>query len=126
MELFEKYKTKFNDFGVDTFLRKSHFMGQIEFESDLKPISENLNYSETALLNFFGKYFTAETAKLYARQPEQIANIVYANRMGNGDTASGDGWKYRGRGFIQLTGKNNYQLLSDYTGTDYVNNPDLL
>ncbi len=126
MELFKKYRTKFNEFGVNTNLRKAHFMGQIEFESNLKPISENLNYSESALINIFGKYFTEETAKLYARKPEQIANIIYSNRMGNGDTESGDGWSYRGRGFIQLTGKNNYKNLSDYTGIDFVSDPDQL
>lgn len=126
MELYEKYRTKFKEFGVDTNLRKAHFMAQIEHESNLEPVSENLNYSESALLRVFGKYFTKETAKEYARKPEKIANVVYANRMGNGDTASGDGWSYRGKGFIQLTGKNNYKSLTDFTGIDYVSNPEML
>ena len=126
MELYQKYRTKFKEFGVNTNLRKAHFMAQIEHESNLKPVSENLNYSETALLSVFGKYFTPETAKEYARQPEKIANIVYANRMGNGDTASGEGWKFRGKGFIQLTGKNNYKSLTEYTGIDYVSYPEML
>ena len=101
-------------------------MAQIEHESNLEPISENLNYSESALLRVFGKYFTEETAKEYARKPEKIANVVYANRMGNGDTASGDGFKYCGKGFIQLTGKNNYKSLTEFTGIDYVSNPEML
>tara|TARA_R110002012_G_scaffold311694_1_gene521387 strand:+ start:1879 stop:2436 length:558 start_codon:yes stop_codon:yes gene_type:complete len=126
MELYEKYKSKFKDFEVNSYLRKVHFMAQIEHESNLKPVSENLNYSESALLRVFGKYFTEETAKEYARQPEKIANIVYANRMGNDDTDSGDGWSYRGKGFIQLTGKNNYKSLSEFTGIDYVSNPEML
>ena len=126
MELYKKYKTLFNKNGVNTNLRIAHFMAQIEHESNLKPISENLNYSAKGLLKVFGKYFNEEKAKEYARKPKEIANIVYANRMGNGDTASGDGWKYRGRGFIQITGKNNYSKLSEDTGIDYLNEPNLL
>jgi putative chitinase len=127
MQLFKKYKTLFNSYHLNTPLRIAHFMAQIEHESGLKPISENLNYSVKGLLSTFSKYFT--TTKLatdYARQPEKIANKVYANRMGNGDETSGDGWKYRGRGFIQLTGKNNYLVLSKDTRIDFLNNPDLL
>jgi putative chitinase len=123
MKLHQKYKTLFAKNGITTPLRLAHFMAQIEHESNLKPISENLNYSQSGLLKIFGKYFTKETAKLYARKPEQIANIVYANRIGNGPTESGEGWKYRGRGFIQITGKSNYTKLSNDTGIDYVNNP---
>jgi len=125
-DLTKKYKTLFNKYNINTHLRLSHFFGQLSHESNLKPIEENLRYSEKRLLEVFPKYFNATTAKQYAMQPQRIANRVYANRMGNGNEASGDGWKYRGKGFIQLTGKNNYLKLSNDTGVDYVNNPDLL
>ena len=124
MELANKYKSLLNSYYVNTPLRLAHFFAQIEHESGLKPISENLNYSAKGLLSTFSKYFNANTANLNARKPENIANIVYANRMGN--NAVNDGWKYRGRGFIQITGKNNYLLLSKDTRIDYLNNPDLL
>lgn len=127
--LHQKYKTLFNKYGVNTPLRIAHFLGQIEHESGLKPISENLNYDGDGLLKIFKKYFdkmTINELALYVRNPQKIANRVYANRMGNGTEKSGDGWKYRGRGFIQLTGKNNYIELSKDTGIDFVNNPDLL
>lgn len=142
MELYKKYKSLFEKYLVNTILRIVHFMAQIEHESHLKPISENLNYSKEGLLKIFSKYFTKDTilvdpktkkesiiygtAHNYARQPEKIANRVYANRMGNGDEKSGDGWKYRGRGFIQLTGKDNYKNLSKDTEIDFIKNPDLL
>ena len=126
MDLSKKYKSLLDSYGVNTPLRLAHFMAQIEHESGLKPISENLNYSSAGLLKTFKKYFTPLEAIQYQRKPEKIANRVYANRMGNGNEASGDGWKYRGRGFIQITGKNNYILLSKDTGIDYLNNPDLL
>lgn len=126
MTLDRKYTTLFRRNNITTKLRKAHLLAQLEHESNLKPVEENLNYSEAGLLRVFSKYFNADTAKEYARKPEAIANIVYANRMGNGDTSSGDGWRYRGRGFIQLTGKNNYTALSKDTGIDYINNPDLL
>lgn len=126
MILTDKYKTLIKKHEMCNPLVLAHFMAQIEHESGLKPISENLNYSAEGLLKTFPKYFTKEQASLYARKPEKIANRVYANRIGNGDEKSGDGWKYRGRGFIQLTLKNNYENLSKDTGTDYVNNPDLL
>lgn len=126
MKLLKKYKTLLGRYGVNTILRQAMFLAQMDHESGLRPISENLNYSESGLLKTFSKYFTPSEAKKFARKPESIANRVYANRMGNGNEASGDGWKYRGRGFIQLTGKNNYKLLSEGTGVDYLNNPDLL
>lgn len=121
-----KYKTLFEKYGLTTKDRISHFMAQLEHESNLKPISENLNYSSIGLVTIFGKYFNSESSKQYARKPEKIANRVYANRMGNGNESSGDGWKYRGRGFIQITGKNNYKALSEFANIDYVSNPDLL
>lgn len=126
MELWNKYKTLLGRHQVNTPLRLAHFFAQIEHESGLKPVSENLNYSADRLMVVFGKYFTPELAKFYHRKPEMIANRVYADRMGNGNERSGDGWKYRGRGFIQITGKYNYQKLSEDTEIDYVNEPDLL
>lgn len=126
MKLQEKYKTLFNSYHVNTPLRIAHFMAQVDHESGLKPVSENLNYSKEGLLNTFGKYFNSDNANFYARKPELIANKVYCNRMGNGNYESGDGWKYRGRGFIQITGKDNYTMLSKDTRIDYLNNPDLL
>lgn len=126
MKLNEKYKTLFNSYHVNTPLRIANFMAQIEHESGLKPISENLNYSKDGLLKTFPKYFNSNNANFYARKPELIANKVYCNRMGNGNYESGDGWKYRGRGFIQLTGKSNYLMLAKDTRIDFLNNPDLL
>jgi putative chitinase len=126
MRLQDKYKTLFNKYGVNTPLRVSHFMAQIEHESGLKPISENLNYSSERLLIVFKKYFTKESALAYDRKPIKIGSRVYASRMGNGDEASKDGYTYRGRGFIQITGKDNYRSLSNDTGIDFVKTPDLL
>ena len=113
---------------IDTPLRVSHFLAQVIHESGhFRTNVENLNYSASALKSVFKKYFpTDELANQYARQPEKIANRVYANRMGNGDEASGDGWKYRGRGLIQLTGFNNYKQCKDEMKIDIVKNPDLL
>jgi len=127
MRLDEKYKTLLNKSGINTPLRTAHFMAQIEHESGLKPIQENLNYSMDGLWKTFPKYFPSVTDRnKHARNPMAIANKVYANRMGNGSENSGDGYKYRGRGFIQLTGKNNYQNFNDYSGIDVIKNPDLL
>lgn len=92
-----------------------HFFAQCAHETgNFKRFEENLNYSKDGLLRTFGKYFTEETAEKYARNPEKIANRVYASRMSNGDESSGDGWKFRGRGAIQLTGRFNYQKLAEY------------
>lgn len=109
------------------------FLAQVGHESgQLSAVVENLNYSAKALRSVFGKYFKTDAeAEQYARKPEAIANVVYANRMGNGDTESGDGWKYRGRGLIQLTGKNNYDKATNEMyalplGVDFVDEPDLL
>lgn len=125
-DLYKKYQSQFEKFKVNTPLRIVHFLAQIEHESNFKPISENLNYSASGLMRVFRKYFTDLEAIKFQRKPEAIANRVYANRMGNGNEASGDGWKYRGRGFIQITGKENYQSLSIATGVSYIQNPDLL
>lgn len=107
----------------------AHFFGQTAHETGgFTRFSENLNYNSDALLRVFGKYFdNSMQAAEYARKPEQIANRVYANRMGNGDEASGDGWRYRGRGAIQLTGLWNYrQFASDTQNTDILLDPDLV
>ena len=123
----EKYKTILYTYGINTHLRMCHFLTQISHESGLKPISENLNYSSERLRQIFPKYFISKAdANKYANQPQRIANIVYANRMGNGSVNSGEGWKYRGRGFIQITGKENYFRLHIDTDLDCVKNPDLL
>ena len=107
--------------------RAAHFFGQTAHETGgFKAFSENLNYSAKGLLGTFKKYFAdAAVASRYARNPENIANRVYASRMGNGDEASGDGWKYRGRGALQLTGKSNYQAFAKWLGKpELVANPD--
>jgi len=85
---------------------------------------ENLNYSANGLMTVFSKYFTPNSAKVYARNPEKIANLVYANRMGNGDVNSGDGWRFRGRGALQLTGRNNYTAFSAFIKDDCVSAPN--
>jgi putative chitinase len=98
------------DYGIDTTERIAAFLAQCAHESgQFQAIRENLNYKTTSLQKTFPKYFpTPELAEQYAKQPEKIANRVYANRMGNGDESSGDGWRYCGRGLIQLTGHDNY------------------
>lgn len=113
-------------YGINTPLRVSHFIGQIAIESGyLNTLVENLNYSEAGLRQTFKKYFTPAQAKQYARKPRAIANHAYANRGGNGNEASGDGWRYRGRGWIQLTLKDNYARVGKAIGYDLVANPDL-
>jgi putative chitinase len=121
-EVFPKYE-------INTNRRVAAFLAQCGHESGgWRTFSENLNYSAKALDAVFGKYFkrAGRDAEEYARQPEKIANVVYANRMDNGDTASGDGWRYRGRGPIQLTGKHNYAKFSDDMDVDAVNDPDMV
>jgi len=109
--------------------RAAHFFGQTAHESGgFKAFSENLNYSSAGLMVTFKKYFpTLVMAESYQRNPEKIANLVYCNRMGNGDEASGDGWKYKGRGALQLTGKNNYQEFANFLQKpEIMSNPDLV
>lgn len=108
--------------------RAAHFFAQTAHESgNFTAFSENLNYSAQGLQNIFGKYFPGNLNESYARNPEKIANRVYASRMGNGDEVSGDGWKYRGRGALQLTGKSNYQAFADYLKKpEVVTSPDLV
>lgn len=114
-------------FNITTNLRLAHFLAQCAHESgNFKAINENLNYGAKGLLGVFPKYFNAATAAQYERKPEMIAAKVYANRMGNGDEASKEGWKFRGRGYIQLTGKSNYTNFTKFIGEDCVANPDLV
>ena len=115
-------------FDISNKYRIAAFLSQVAHESGgFKFVVENLNYSADALLRVFPKYFpTPEIANAYARQPERIANRAYANRMGNGDEASGDGWAYRGRGLIQLTGKNNYASFSLQMDNNCLVEPDLV
>jgi len=114
-------------FGINTPLRLAHFLAQCGHESGgFKAVSENLNYSADGLKRIFGKYFPGDLANSYARQPEKIAARVYGSRMGNGDEASKDGWKFRGRGYIQLTGKDNYSAFDKFVDDDIMANPDLV
>ena len=112
---------------INTPLRLAHFLAQCHHESNgFKVVEENLNYSEQGLLKTFRKYFTPEQANEYAHNKVKIASRVYANRMGNGDEESQDGWLYRGRGYIQLTGKDNYAALDKQIPGDIIKNPDLV
>jgi putative chitinase len=115
-------------FELNTPLRLAHFLAQAGHESGgFKLVNENLNYGAKGLLGIFKKYFpTPEKAALYERKPEKIANLVYGGRMGNGPEASGEGWKYRGRGYIQLTGKDNYRAFDTMVTESIIDNPDLV
>ncbi len=115
-------------FGITTPLRLAHFLAQCGHESGgFRATQENLNYSAKGLCGIFRKYFPSVTVAMqYERKPEKIANKVYANRMGNGNEASGDGWKHRGRGYIQLTGKDNYEAFDATVPEDIMANPDLV
>jgi putative chitinase len=115
-------------FELNTPLRLAHFLAQAGHESGgFKAVNENLNYGAKGLLGIFKKYFpTPEKAALYERKPEKIANLVYGGRMGNGPEASGEGWKFRGRGYIQLTGKDNYKAFDVVVAESIVDNPDLV
>lgn len=113
-EWYEALSKILPDYGINTVPRVAAFIAQCAHESaGFKFLQENLNYRAESLTKTFKKYFpTLESAQPYARNPEKIANRVYANRMGNGDEASGDGFKYRGRGLIQLTGYENYAFFA--------------
>ena len=114
-------------FNITNNLRLSHFLAQCGHESGgFKAVSENLNYSADGLKKIFGKYFPGNLNESYAKQPEKIASRVYGGRMGNGDEASKEGYKFRGRGFIQLTGKANYTNFTKFIGEDCISNPDLV
>lgn len=115
------------DFGITTNLRLAHFLAQCALESTgFTATVENLNYSAQRIPVVFKKYFKNTDPGPYAHNPQKLGSRVYANRMGNSDEASGDGFKFRGRGYIQLTGKNNYTSFSNFVGEDCVANPDLV
>jgi putative chitinase len=120
-EVVEKFK-------IDTPARLSHFLSQCAHESGgFKFVQENLNYSAQGLMGVFKKYFPNEIlAKQFERKPNAIANRVYANRMGNGDFNSADGSKFKGRGYIQLTGKDNYSAFDKIVEDNILENPDLV
>ena len=114
-------------FNCNTVLRLSHFLAQCHHESGgFKAVSENLNYSSKGLKTTFSKYFPGNLSESYAKKPEKIASRVYGGRMGNGDESTQEGWKFRGRGYIQLTGKQNYTAFAKSIGEDTVANPDLV
>lgn len=118
------------EFGIDTPARAAAFLAQAAHESSqLRDLVENLNYSADGLMQTWPRRFSPVEAAAYARHPERIANKVYASRMGNGDEASGDGWRYRGRGIFQITGRGNYAACSGalFGSQDtLLNNPELL
>ena len=120
-EVMEKFK-------IDTPVKLAHFLAQCGHESGgFKLVNENLNYGAKGLLSIFKKYFPDGTkAALYERKPEKIANLVYGGRMGNGPEASGDGYKFRGRGYIQLTGKDNYKAFDAIVPENLLESPDLV
>jgi putative chitinase len=115
-------------FQINTPLRLAHFLAQCGHESGgFKHTNENLNYSADGLKKIFPKYFAqAGLAESYARQPEKIASRVYGGRMGNGDESTKEGFKFRGRGYIQLTGKSNYSEFDKFVNEDILANPDLV
>lgn len=114
-------------FQINTPLRLAHFLAQCAHESqNFLRTQENLNYSKDGLNRVFPKYFPNNLAESYAKQPEKIASRVYGGRMGNGPENTKEGFKFRGRGYIQLTGKNNYKAFGEAIGVDVVSNPDLV
>jgi putative chitinase len=114
-------------FNITNTLRLAHFLAQCGHESgNFRAVSENLNYSADGLKKIFPKYFPGNLNESYARQPEKIAARVYGGRMGNGDEASKEGFKFRGRGYIQLTGKSNYSIFDKFVDDDILANPDLI
>lgn len=115
-------------FELNTPLRLAHFLAQAGHESGgFKAVNENLNYGAKGLLGTFPKYFNSSAkAEAYQRQPEKIANLVYGGRMGNGPEATGEGYKFRGRGYIQLTGKDNYKAFDTVVPENLLESPDLV
>ena len=134
VEAFAHMNNIVSKYNITSHVRLAHFMAQIAHESgNFKAVVENLNYSVDALLVVFPKYFKDKNGVLdkalalkYARNAEMIGSRVYASRMGNGDEASKEGYKFRGRGYLQVTGKDNYKAFSTFIGEDCVENPDLI
>jgi putative chitinase len=119
--------TVMEKFQINTPLRLAHFLAQCGHESgNFRAVQENLNYSADGLKRIFPKYFPGNLSESYARNPEKIASKVYGGRMGNGDESTKEGFKFRGRGYIQLTGKSNYTAFAKSIGEDTVSNPDLV
>ena len=118
----------FDQFNINTPQRQASFIGQCGHEcNNFKVLEENLNYKAEALMRLWrGRFPTIEVANQYAKNPQKIANKVYASRMGNRDEASGDGYRFRGRGCIQLTGHANYYHAGQACGVDFVMQPDLV
>jgi len=124
---FDPLLETFARFDISTPYRQAAFVGQCQHESgNFKTLEENLNYKAESLIRTWPSRFDAENAEEYAHNPEKIANKVYAGRMGNGNEESGDGWKYHGRGLIQLTGKDNYTLCGDALMLDLLRDPEIL
>ena len=123
----EPLTTAFTTFGMNDVNKQAAFIGQCSHECNhFKILEENLNYRPETLQKLFGHKFKPEEIAIYAHHPEKIANRIYANRMGNRDESSGDGWKFHGRGCIQLTGHDNYWHFGQAVGQDFVKNPQLV
>ena len=128
IQVVNELESVMREFNISNPFRLAHFLAQTAHESgNFKHVRENLNYSAEGLLKTFPKYFSKETAPMYARRPERIANIVYESRMGNGNRNTGDGWRFRGAGYLQLTGRANFKAFSDFIGDpNIMNDPSLV
>jgi putative chitinase len=126
--LVDVFNETFERWGILNPIQQAAFIGQCGHESgNFKILEENLNYSAERLMKIWPKRFpTLESAQPYHRNPRKIANKVYANRMGNRDEASDDGWRFRGSGWVQLTGHDNFYHFSKAVGVDVVMKPDLV
>ena len=126
-EVYNQLQDTIDKFEINTPLRLAHFISQCAHESvGFTDVRENLNYSADGLKRVFPNYFPGTLSESYARQPSKIGSHVYADRMGNGDEDTGDGYNYRGRGFLQVTGKENYELFGESINVDVVSNPDII
>jgi putative chitinase len=126
-EWVEPLNNTFTKFVIFSVKEQAAFIGQCSHESNhFRTLEENLNYRPETLQKLFGHKFKAEEIPLYAHNPEKIANRIYSNRMGNRDETSGDGWRFHGRGLIQLTGHDNYWHFGQAVGKDFVMNPSFI
>lgn len=124
---YKELEPQLEKYGLNSIPRIAMFLAQCSHESsEFRILEENLNYSKDQLLKVWPKLFNEDNVLNYARQKERIANRAYSSRMGNGDESSGDGWRFHGRGIIQLTGRENYTNLTKATGVDFITNPDEL